>query len=93
MGEALSQVTEETKKNSKSVIPASITKEFMILVFCLKSEMFQISDWFLVHKLLCLTCYHYPNSSDQLSEYGSLKTQKNKAPQLQIINIFLNIIL
>lgn len=54
MGEALSQVTEETKKNSKSIIPASITKEFMILVFRLKSEMFQISDWFLVHKLLCL---------------------------------------
>ena len=74
MREALSQVTEETKKNSKSIIPASITEEFMILVFLLKNEMFQISDWFLVHKLLCLTCYRYQNSSDQLSEYGSLKT-------------------
>lgn len=71
MGQGLSQVTEETvilKKHNSS----NITLEFIILVFLL----FQTSNWFVNHKLFFLQVWLQlsKHSSDQLSEYGSLKT-------------------
>lgn len=54
----------------------------MIVVFPLKHEMFQISNCFVVHKKMFLTCYKYQKKKPVifLTHFLNLKTKEIQKP-------------